>query len=86
VKVDKMSVSMDPQLGDEIRDAAERAGVSVSAWLAGAAASRLRKQALTDFLAGWQGKHGAITAAELAKARAELGHPPLAATPGGKRR
>ncbi|HEX3480623.1 MAG TPA: hypothetical protein VHT91_36650 [Kofleriaceae bacterium] len=86
MKVDKMSVSMDPRLGDEIRGAAERAGVSVSAWLAGAAAARLRKQALADFLAGWQAKHGAITAAELAKARAELGHPPLATTAGVKRR
>jgi hypothetical protein len=86
VKVDKMSVSMDPQLGDEIRDAAERAGVSVSAWLAGAAAARLRKQALADFLAGWQAKHGKITAAELTKARAELGHPPRAAIAGVKRR
>ena len=86
MKVDKMSISMDPQLGDEIRGAAERAGLSVSAWLAGAAAARLRKQALADFLAGWQAKHGAITAAELARARAELGHPAPATPPGGKRR
>ena len=86
MKVDKMSISMAPQLGDDVRAAAERAGVSVSAWLAEAAAARLRKQALADFLAGWQAKHGAITAAELAKARAELGHPPLATTPGRKRR
>jgi hypothetical protein len=74
VKVDKMSVSMDPQLGDDIRVAAERAGMSVSAWLAGAAAARLRKQALGDFLAEWQSKHGKITADELARARAELGY------------
>lgn len=86
MKVDKMSISMDPQLGDEIRGAAERAGLSMSAWLAGAAAARLRRQALADFLAGWQMKHGAITAAELAKARAELCHPAPATTPGGKRR
>jgi len=74
VKVDKMSISMDPQLGDDIRLAAERAGVSVSAWLADAAAARVRKQALADFLSDWQAKHGRITATELAKARAELGH------------
>jgi hypothetical protein len=86
MKVDKMSISMDPRLGDAIRGAAEAAGLSVSAWLAGAAAARLRKQALANFLVGWQAKHGAITAAELAKARAELGHPAPATTPGGKRR
>jgi hypothetical protein len=74
VKVDKMSISMDPQLGDDIRLAAERAGVSVSAWLADAAAARVRKQALADFLSDWQAKHGRITATELARARAELGH------------
>jgi hypothetical protein len=80
VKVDKMSISMDPQLGDDVRVAAERAGMSVSAWLAGAAAARLRKQALVDALADWQARHGKFTAAELAKARAELGYS------GGKKR
>jgi hypothetical protein len=74
MRVDKMSISMDPQLGDDVRSAAERAGVSVSAWLADAAAARLRKQALSDFLATWQAKHGKITAKELSKARAELGY------------
>ena len=69
-----MSISMDPQLGDDVRVAAERAGMSVSAWLAEAAAARLRKQALAEFLSDWQAKHGKITAAELAKARAELGY------------
>ncbi|TMQ04306.1 MAG: hypothetical protein E6J90_12190 [Deltaproteobacteria bacterium] len=80
MKVDKLSISLDPQLGDEVRVAADRAGVSVSAWLADAAAARLRKQALADFLSGWQARHGKITAAELARARVELGYP------GGKRR
>ncbi len=74
MKVDKMSISLDPQLGDDIRGAAERAGVSVSAWIADAAAARLRKQALAEFLSDWQAKHGKITEAELARARAELGY------------
>jgi hypothetical protein len=75
VKVEKMSVSMDPVLGVDVRAAARRAGVSVSAWLAEAAAARLRRQALADFLAQWQSRHGEITPAEIAKARAELGYP-----------
>jgi hypothetical protein len=73
VKVDKLSISLDPTLGDDVRAAAERSGVSVSAWLAQAAAAQLRKQALADFLASWQAKHGRITDAELAKARVEIG-------------
>ncbi len=76
MKVDKMSISMDPQLGDDIRAAAARAGMSVSAWLADAASARLRRQALADLLTDWQADHGAITPEELAKARAELGSPP----------
>ena len=75
MKVEKLSVSMDPQLGNDIRGAAERAGLSVSAWLAAAAAAELRRQALGDFLAEWQAKHGKLTASEIAKARAELGYP-----------
>jgi hypothetical protein len=70
-----MSISMDPVLGDDVRAAAERAGVSLSAWIAEAAASRLRHEALAQFLADWQDEHGAITEAELTKARAELGYP-----------
>ena len=69
-----MSISMDPELGDDVRAAAERAGLSVSAWLAKAAATQLRRQALVDLLNRWQAKHGKITPAELAKARRELGY------------
>lgn len=69
-----MSVSIPPELGEDIRAAAERAGLSVSAWLAKAAAARLRWEALGEFLSTWQDQHGPITAAELAKARAELGY------------
>lgn len=38
------------------------------------AAARLREQALAEFLSDWQAKHGKITPAVLAKARAELGY------------
>lgn len=75
MKVDKISISISPDLGDDVRAAAERAGLSVSAWLAEAASARLRRQGLADLLAEWQAKHGRITPAELSKARAELGYP-----------
>lgn len=74
MKVDKMSISLDPELGDEVRAAARRGGTSLSAWLGEAAAARLRSEALAQFLAGWQAEHGEITAEELARARAELGY------------
>jgi hypothetical protein len=76
MRVEKLSISLDPDLGEDVRAAAEEAGVSVSAWLASAAAAQLRRKALGDFLRTWQMKNGKITDVELAKARAELGYAP----------
>jgi hypothetical protein len=73
VKVDKLSISFDPELGDAVRSAAAQAGKPLSSWLAEAAASKLRAEALTEFLAGWEAEHGALTAEEIAKAEQELG-------------
>jgi hypothetical protein len=73
VKVDKLSVSFDPDLGDAVRSAAAQAGKPVSSWLAEAAASKLRAEALADFLASWEAEHGALTAEEIARAERELG-------------
>lgn len=79
MKVDKLSVSFDPDLGDAVRDAARHSGSSLSAWLADAAAAKLRAQALADYLQKWEAEHGELTPAELAKAAAELGLPAFAA-------
>ncbi len=76
MKVDKLSISFDPELGDAVRSAAADAGKPVSAWLAEAAASKLRAEALAKFLASWELEHGALTAAELAQAENELGLAP----------
>jgi hypothetical protein len=73
MKVDKMSISFDPELGDAVRAAAAETGKPLSSWLAEAAASKLRADALTRFLEDWQAEHGALTAAEIAKAEQELG-------------
>ena len=73
VKVDKLSISLDPELGDAVRSAAAQAGKPVSSWLAEAAASKLRAEALAEFLAGWEAEHGVLTAAEIARAERELG-------------
>ena len=68
-----MSVSFDPELGDAVRSAAAQAGKPLSSWLAEAAASKLRAEALAEFLAGWEAEHGVLTAEEIARAEQELG-------------
>jgi hypothetical protein len=73
MKVDKLSISFEPELGDAVRSAAAQAGKPVSSWLAEAAASKLRADALAEFLASWQTEHGELTAQEVARAEAELG-------------
>jgi hypothetical protein len=73
VKVDKMSVSFEPELGDAIRTAAAHAGKPLSSWLAEAAASKLRAEALAEFLADWEAENGVLTGAEIARAERELG-------------
>ncbi len=72
MKVDKLSISFDPELGDAVRSAAAQAGKPVSSWLAEAAASKLRAEALAGFLADWESEHGVLTPAEIARAEREL--------------
>ena len=73
MKVDKMSISFDPELGDAVRAAAAETGKPLSSWLAEAAASKLRAEALARFLDDWEAEHGVLTAAEIARAEQELG-------------
>jgi hypothetical protein len=73
VKVDKLSISLDPDLGDAVRDAAKHKGSSLSAWLAEAAAAKLRAEALAEYLDEWEAEHGQLTADELAAAASKLG-------------
>lgn len=69
----KLSISLEPELGDEVRRAARKAGKGVSSWLAEAAAAKLRAEALADYLDAWEGEHGPLTADELRRAEAALG-------------
>jgi hypothetical protein len=75
MKVDKLSISFEPELGDAVRSAAAQAGKPVSSWLAEAAASKLRAEALAEFLARWESEHGVLTVEEIARAERELGLP-----------
>ncbi len=73
MKVDKLSVSFAPNVGDAVREAAHEKGSSISAWLEDAAAAKLRSQALAEYLREWEAEHGALSEDELARAAAELG-------------
>jgi hypothetical protein len=76
MRVDKMSISFDVRLGDAVRHAATQAGKPLSSWLAEAAASKLRTEALAEFLDDWEAEHGVLTAEEVARAEQELGLAP----------
>ena len=69
---DEISVSLDPELGAAIRAAAAEAGQPLSAWLAEAAASKLRAGALARFLDDWEAEYGVLSATEIAQAEREL--------------
>ena len=75
MKVDKMSISLDPTLGDAVRASAARSGRGLSGWLAEAAAAKLRAEALREYLQEYQREHRPFTEEELAWGRAQLGLP-----------
>jgi hypothetical protein len=83
----KMSVSLAPDLRDEVRDAARRSGKTMSQWIAetiegrlldeknSAEAAQRRHEGLGRFLEEWQAEHGAFTDEEMAEASREMGLP-----------
>jgi LmbE family N-acetylglucosaminyl deacetylase len=73
MSADRITMTMDEELGAAVRAAARRSGMSVSAWLTEAAAARLRNELLGGFLDQWQEEHGAFTEEELARAAETLG-------------
>ena len=89
---EKYSASMDDVLLRDARADAEAAGLTLSAWLAGAAADRLRLKALHHLVDGWEAEHGAISVAELdtleekvaVARRSAMGRPSRAGTESGR--
>jgi hypothetical protein len=75
-QVDRFSVTMPPELGSGVRQAAARQGTSVSTWLSEAAADRLRNELLGAALDDWESEAGAFTEAELDAAASRLGLAP----------
>jgi hypothetical protein len=77
-QVDRFSVTMPPELGEGVRQAAARQGTSVSTWLTEAAADKLRNELLGAALDQWEAEDGAFTPAELDAAASGLGLAPRA--------
>jgi hypothetical protein len=75
-QVDRFSVTMPPELGANVRQAAARQGMSVSTWLSEAAADRLRNELLGAALDQWEAEDGPFTQAELDEAASRLGQAP----------
>ena len=67
----RLAISVDAELADRIREAAD--GGTVSGWLADAAERKLRAQGLSEVVADWEAEHGAFSAAERRRARRDLG-------------
>lgn len=67
----RLAISIDPELADQTRDAAD--GGTVSGWLADAAERKLRAQGLKQVVADWEAEHGTLTTAERRRARRDLG-------------
>ncbi|MHB8319144.1 MAG: hypothetical protein ACYDEP_07955 [Acidimicrobiales bacterium] len=71
-QVDRFSVTMAPEIGAAVRDAANREGTSVSSWLATAASRRLRNELLGAALDAWEREDGSFSDEELDAAKASL--------------
>jgi hypothetical protein len=71
--VDRLSITLAPELGRAARRAAKRANLSLSAWIAEATADRVRNEALGAALDQWESEDGAFTSDELAVATRALG-------------
>lgn len=71
-QVDRLSVTMAPEIGAAVREAAAREGTSVSAWLTAAAAQRMRNDLLGVALDLWEAEDGPFSDEELNLAAATL--------------
>lgn len=70
--VERVTVSLEAELAEAVREAAEADAQNLSAWLADAARRRLASRALRDVLAVWEAEHGPFSEGELAAARARI--------------
>ncbi len=72
MSVERLTVSLESDLAEAVREAAGADATNVSAWFADAARRQLSARGLRDVIAEWESQHGAFTPAELAAARRAL--------------
>ncbi len=72
VPVERLTVSLESDLAEAVRDATGADGTNVSAWFADAARRQLAARGLSDVIAEWESQHGAFSDAELSAARRRL--------------
>ncbi len=68
----KLAITVDPEIHENILDAATREGVSVSAWMTEAARDALRRRAGLTGVACWEKQHGRFTPEEMDDARRKV--------------
>ncbi|MGH2607556.1 MAG: hypothetical protein ACRDHF_00585 [Tepidiformaceae bacterium] len=67
--VRKLAISLEPELAEDIAEAASRERVSVSKWLSEAARAQIRHQAALDAVKAYEDEFGAFTDEQLERAR-----------------
>ena len=72
MSVERLTVSLDSELADAVRVAANADALNVSAWIAQAASRELASRGLREVLADWEAENGPFTDLELATARKRL--------------
>ena len=65
----KLAITVDADVHERVLDAAAEEGVSVSAWMTGAARRALLIRDGLAAVADWEAQHGALTDVEMAAAR-----------------
>jgi len=70
---ERITISLDKQLAEALRQAAEDEGTNVSSWTSEAIRRTLNQRGLRAVIADWEAEHGAFTQEELDEAREELG-------------
>lgn len=67
--VERITISLDADLAEAIRVAAQADAENVSSWIADASRRRLSREGLLAVIKDWEAIHGEITAEEMAAAR-----------------
>lgn len=70
--VERVTVSLEAELAEAVREAADADAQNLSAWLAEAARRRLATRGLRDVIAEWEAEQGPFSDEELATARSRI--------------